>query len=112
MRTPNSVGLLKGERMGTLTHCYIKESDFVARDIAGETIIVPIKSNVGDLNSIFTLNEIGTMIWGLIDGKRSVSEIAEAVCNAYEVTPQAAEKDTLEFLNTLKEAGLLHLGDE
>ena len=98
--------------MGTLTHCYIKESDFVARDIAGETIIVPIKSNVGDLNSIFTLNEIGTMIWGLIDGKRSVSEIAEAICKTYEVEPEIAEKDTLEFVNTLNEAGLLRISDE
>ena len=93
--------------MGTLTNCYIKENDFVARDISGETIIVPIKSKVGDLNSIFTLNEIGTMIWGLIDGKKSVSEIAKAVSKTYEVKPEVAEKDTLEFLNTLKEAGLL-----
>jgi len=87
--------------------CFIKEEDLVTRDVAGETIIVPIKSNVGDLNSIFTLNEIGTMIWELIDGKRSVSEIAEAVCKTYEVKPEVAEKDTLEFLNTLQEAGLV-----
>jgi hypothetical protein len=103
---------LKGENMGTLTNCYIKENDFVARDIAGETIIVPIKSKVGDLNSIFTLNEIGTIIWGLIDGRRSVSDIVNAVCERYEVKPEVAEKDTLQFLNTLKEAGLLRVSDE
>ena len=98
--------------MNTLDNLYTKKNDLVARDIAGETIIVPIKSNVGDLNSIFTLNEIGTMIWGLIDGKRSVSEIAEAICKTYEVKPEDAEKDTLEFLNTLKEVGLLRISDE
>jgi hypothetical protein len=88
---------------------FVKEKDLVTRCVAGETIIVPIRSNVGDLDSIYTLNEIGSMIWQLIDGKNSGSEIAKAVCNAYEVTPQVAEKDTLEFLDSLKEAGLLCL---
>ena len=98
--------------MNILTRYYTKDADVVTRDVAGETIIVPIKSNVGDLNSIFTLNEIGTVIWGLIDGKRSVSEIAKAVSETYEVKPEIAEKDTLEFLNTLQEAGLLRTSDE
>jgi len=93
--------------MSVLKKCCTKDSDLVTRNVAGETIIVPIKSNVGDLSSIFTLNEIGTMIWGLIDGKKSVTEISEAICKTYEVKPEVAEKDTLEFLNSLKEAGLL-----
>ena len=98
--------------MNTLTKCYSKDNDLVTRDISGETIIVPIKNKVGDLDSIYTLNEVGSAIWELIDGKKSVSEIAEAVCNTYEVTPRSAFKDTLEFLNTLKEAGLLRISDE
>ena len=91
---------------------FIRGRDLVTRNVGGETIVVPIKNKVGDLNSIFTLNEIGTMIWGLIDGKRSVTEIARAICRTYEVKPEVAEKDTLEFLNTLKEAGLLRISDE
>jgi hypothetical protein len=98
--------------MNTLTKCYSKDSDLVTRCVAGETIIVPIKNKVGDLDSIYTLNEIGTMIWELIDGKKTVSEIAEAVCNTYEVTPEPALKDTFEFLSILKEAGLLRISDE
>jgi len=93
--------------MGTLTNCYIKENDFVARDISGETIIVPIKSKVGDLDSIYTLNEIGSMIWQLIDGKNNVHQIIEAVCNTYEVTLEHAEEDTIEFLTSLAQAGLI-----
>jgi hypothetical protein len=60
--------------MDILTKCFIKETDFVTREVAGETIIVPIRGNVGDLNSIYTLNEVGTKIWELIDGKNSVSK--------------------------------------
>lgn len=98
--------------MDILTKCFIKKTDFVTREVAGETIIVPIRGNVGDLNSIYTLNEVGTKIWELIDGKGSVEQIVEAICDAYEVTPEEAEKDTIDFLNTLKISGLIRLNIE
>jgi hypothetical protein len=109
---PISAKLLKGEDVNTLNNLYTKKNDLVARDIAEETIIVPIRSNVGDLDSIYTLNEIGSMIWQLIDGKNSVREIAKAVCNAFEVTLQVAEKDTIDFLNTLEQASLVSSSKE
>jgi hypothetical protein len=98
--------------MNILTRYYAKDADLVTRCVAGETIIVPIKNKVGDLDSIYTLNEIGTMIWQLIDGKNSFSKIVEAVHNAYEVTLEEAEKDTIDFLNTLKVSGLIRLNIE
>ena len=98
--------------MNILTRYYAKDADLVTRCVAGETIIVPIKNKVGDLGSIYTLNEIGTMIWELIDGKKSVSKIVEAVHNAYEVPLEEAEKDTIDFLSTLKVSGLIRLNIE
>ena len=67
-----------------LTRYYTKDTELVTRNVAGETIIVPIKNKVGDLNSIFTLNEVGTTIWELIDGKSSVSQIKGKVAEVYE----------------------------
>jgi hypothetical protein len=93
--------------MDILAGSYIKETNFVTREIAGETIIVPVRGNVGDLDSIYTLNEIGTLIWQLIDGKKSAKQMVEAICNTYEVTAEQAEKDAIEFLNTLNAAGLI-----
>ena len=90
----------------------MKDKNLVTRSIAGETIIVPIKNNVGDLGSIYTLNELGTMIWELIDSKKSVSQIIEAVCNAYEVAPEIAEKDAMDFINSLEEGGLIRLASD
>jgi hypothetical protein len=86
---------------------FIKGKDFVTRSIAGETIIVPVRNNVGDLDSVYTLNEIGTLIWELIDGKNSISGIVEAISSIYEVKFEEAEKDTLDFINSLEEAGLI-----
>jgi hypothetical protein len=96
-----------GVKMNDLTKCFLKESDFATRSILGETIIVPIKGGVGDLNSIYVLNELGTQIWELIDGQSSINRMIEEICKAYEVGPKEAEKDTIEFLNSLEGSGLI-----
>ena len=93
--------------MNILTRYYAKDADLVTRCVAGETIIVPIKNKVGDLDSIYTLNEVGTLIWELIDGKNSANQIAEEICTTYEVSPEDAMKDTVDFLKSLEEAGLI-----
>jgi len=98
--------------MNILTRCYTKDENLVTRCVAGETIIVPIKNKVGDLDSIYTLNEVGTMIWGLIDGKKSLSQIAEEICMTYDVTPEEAREDAVDFITTLKKAGLIRRAEE
>jgi hypothetical protein len=87
---------------------YRKGKDLVTRCVAGETIIVPVRSSVGDLNSIYTLNEVSTTIWNLIDGETIVFKIIEAVLDEYDVPAEDAERDTLHFLNSLVQAGLIH----
>ena len=88
---------------------YAKDIDLVTRCVAGETIIVPVRNNVGNLDSIYALNEVGSLIWELIDGKNSINQIVEAVCDAYEVTSEAAKKDISDFVNTLETSGLIRL---
>ena len=98
--------------MKSLTTCYVKQTNFVTREIAGETIVVPVRNNVGDLDSIYTLNELGTLIWQLIDGKNTITQIVDGICSAYDVTPEEAEKDILEFLKLLETGGLIRFSDE
>ena len=70
--------------MDLASKCFIKQDNFVTREIAGETIIVPIRSHVADLDSIYTLNEVGTLIWSLVDGKTPLPNLRaiapERVC--------------------------------
>ena len=86
---------------------FVRKCDFVTRRIAGETLIVPIRGRVGDLDAIYTLNEMGTVIWELIDGRKDVRQIVEAVSNGYEVVAADAENDTVGFLEALQAAGLI-----
>jgi len=93
--------------MNILDKCFVKEKDLVTRDVAGEEIIVPIKGHVGDLEGVFTLNEVGSMIWRLIDGQTTGLQLMEAVINEYDVESSEAEKDVVDFLRSLEDAGLI-----
>ena len=93
--------------MNTLETSFVKEKDLVTRDIAGESIIVPIRGHVGDLDGLFTLNEVGAMIWQLIDGQKTGRQIAEAVKDEYDVEAVEAEDDVVDFLRSLEKAGLI-----
>ncbi|KAF0121586.1 MAG: hypothetical protein FD151_1163 [bacterium] len=81
---------------------YKKDDSIVSRKIADEFILVPIRQNVGDLESIYTLNETAARIWELIDGETKVREIRERIVEEFEVTPEEAEKDLIEHLRQLK----------
>jgi hypothetical protein len=93
--------------LAILDRRFVKAGNVVTRQIAHETIIVPVSNQVGDLDAVFTLNKVGSLIWNLIDGQASTSEIVAAVCEAYDVAPEQAEEDTAAFLASLEAAGLI-----
>ncbi len=88
--------------MSFLDKVYKKSDSIVSRKIADEFILVPIRQNVGDLESISTLNEVAARIWELIDGKKKVRDIKDKIVEEFEVTPQQAEKDLIEYLQQLE----------
>ena len=85
----------------------IKHREVVTRRIAGETVVVPLRSGMDELNFIYTLNQPGTVIWELLSAGSSVHEIRDAICREFEVAEEAAEVDIREFLDSLKSAGLI-----
>ncbi len=93
--------------MSIFTKRFTRGNDLVTRCVAGETIIVPVRAHVAELDSIFTLNEVGTLIWELIDARTRVGQIAEAIYRAYDIAPEEAAEDLIEFLGCLESAGLI-----
>ena len=74
----------------------------VSREIAGEVILVPIRQNVGDLESIYTLNETAARAWSLIDGQHTVMDIQEAIVAEFEVEDNEAQQDLIELIENLE----------
>lgn len=88
---------------------FVRSQSVVARVVAGETLIVPIRAKVGDLASIYSFNGTGSLIWKLLESPRSVEELAGAVAEEYEVDPAQAERDVTEFVNEMKAVGLVEV---
>lgn len=79
----------------------------VAREIAGEVILVPVRGKLAQLKRVFVLNPVGAYIWGQLDGHRDLTTIHRGVVEMFEVTDAEAEVDLFEFIGSLEEAGLL-----
>jgi hypothetical protein len=86
---------------------FVRTRSVVSRTVAGETLIVPIRGKVGDLASIYSFNEVGSLIWRLLDTPRQLSELVSAVEQAYEVRMDRAEQDVLLFLEDMLKADLV-----
>jgi hypothetical protein len=84
---------------------YSKNPDVVFRKIADECVLVPIRNRVGDMECIYTLNEVAARVWELIDGRKSSKEINETILNEYDVSPKNAERDLRELFLQLEAAG-------
>ena len=80
---------------------------FVTRQIAGETLIVPVTGHAMDLESIFVLNPVGSRIWELLRSPTTADRIADIVAGEFAVSRQAAADDVVEFLDSLGARGLI-----
>ena len=89
--------------MVQLESTYSKDPLFVSRMIDDEVILVPIRQNVGDLESIYTLNETAARFWELLDGQRTLADICDLIVVEYEVDLEEAQSELVEFINQLEE---------
>jgi hypothetical protein len=88
--------------MEILSRRYRKSPDLVFRQIAGEFVLVPIRHDVADLEAVYTLGGVGVRIWELLDGERDGHTILDQIVQEYDVTPDEARTDLLEFLGELE----------
>ena len=90
---------------------FVRSQSVVSRRVSGETLVVPVRGKVGDLASIYSFNEVGSLIWQLLEIPRNVSELVSAVAREYDVDPQQAQQDVSQFLNDMLSVGLAEVPD-
>jgi hypothetical protein len=84
-----------------------RNSAIVSREVAGETIVVPICRGVGDLDSVYTFNPVGRNLWSLLEDGRTAEELASWVVSEYQVSAEQALQDVQSYLAELQEIGLI-----
>lgn len=73
-------------------------------EISAETIILDFAKG-----AYFGLDEIGTLIWRLLQQPQSVSAICDVVVAEYEVDRATCEEDLIGLLETLHAEGLIEV---
>ncbi len=60
-----------------------------------------------DTDDMVSLNQVGTTIWRLCNGKRSVDEIIHQLLKRYKVPATTCRQETIALLDQLSTQGLL-----
>lgn len=81
--------------------------DFILREIAGESIVIPVGEAARHLSGLIALNESGRFLFDLLQTERAEQELVEAMLDAYDVDSATAQADVAEFLELLRQQHML-----
>jgi hypothetical protein len=79
-----------------------KTSTTASRLIAGEAVILSLDTKI-----LRGLNAVGSRVWDLIDGQRTVDEIADTIVAEFDVPRPQAVADVEAFMRQLLDKGLV-----
>jgi coenzyme PQQ biosynthesis protein PqqD len=82
--------------------CPKRGEQVIAQKAANDLLLF----NMNDGN-YYSLNEIGSRIWELCDGNRSVSQLVEALAAEYDASSEVLENDVVELLESLQSGKLI-----
>ena len=64
--------------------------------VEGEAIVINV-----DTGSYYSLDEVGTIFWEMLDGRRTLSEIGSHIAGRYEVEAAMVTDDLVELATDL-----------
>ncbi len=82
--------------------------NFVLKNIAGATVVMPVGEAVGKINGMIKLNPSAKVIWEALEKNKQTDGILEEMKNSFtDVDEATLKKDINDFLNKLRELGIL-----
>jgi hypothetical protein len=90
---------------------YKRKANYITRQIAGETLLVPTAGKIADLQRVIALNSVGAFIWEQLTSRQSLDGIVAAVSTKFAVDAESARRDATEFLEQLESANLIESED-
>ena len=81
-----------------------KSVDQISCDMAGEAVVLNMKSGV-----YYGMDQVGALVWSLVDEPRTVEYIRETILQQFEVEPESCERDLIAFLYEMESAELIDI---
>lgn len=60
----------------------------------------------------YGLNEVGTLVWSLLEEPKSIAELKAAVLAEFDISADQCQQDLAEFLTDCYEADLIEIHDD
>ena len=83
------------------------KKEFLKREVAGESFVVTIGKKKYDSKRLYLLKERGAFLLDRLPEARDSQDILQAVLAEYEVDANIARADVVEFLDKLRDMGIL-----
>jgi hypothetical protein len=97
-----------GTQMTSTKISFLRSSNAVSREIGGEAVVIPISRGVGDMESVYTFNSLGSELWKLLENECTEEGIVAWVTENYDVSAAQARADVTAFLDDLYQVGLIY----
>lgn len=69
-----------------------------------ESVVLSLKNSV-----YYGMNPVGSSVWKLLQQKRTVAELRDAVLGEYEVEADRCERELLDLLEKMRSEGLIEV---
>ena len=74
---------------------------FVLREVAGETVVVPVNAEL-NFNGMITLNETAKVLWNILENETTEDALVKALLGEFNVDEATAQNDVALFVQKLK----------
>lgn len=88
-----------------LKNYYTLKSKFVAREVGGELVVVPLTGNIAHMNELFTFNASAKLLWDELKEDSTEESLVQVLLDTYEVNVAVAQADVKKFLARLEQMG-------
>lgn len=79
----------------------------VVRNVAGETMLIPVGNTAAEYNGIFTLSPSAAAAFEAISNGGDEEDALRAILDNFDVDEDTARKDLDDFLVSLREFGII-----
>ena len=81
--------------------------NFLLREVAGNTIVVPVGDAAERFSGMIKINETAAFIWRALENETDEASVVDAMCAEYDIDRETAVADVARFITTLRAAGIL-----
>lgn len=80
---------------------------FILKDVAGSKIVIAIGEQRFNFNGVITFNEVGAVVFNMLDGNNSVDDIVKKISEDYNAPYEVVKTDVEKLIEKMRKHNLI-----